>query len=287
MGGGMGPMPMPGGPMGGVGGAPMPGDRGAGIVGKDGKALLSWRVALLPYLEQQQLYKQFHLDEPWDSPHNIKLLKQMPKVFAPPGVKTREPHSTFYQVFVGPHAAFEKHRALRMPGDFTDGLSYIILIAEAGSAVPWTKPEDLHFAPDEPVPQLGGLFPGLFHVAMADGSVVALSKRIDAETLARAIMRDDGHPINLDPFKAPLSRREAELRQQHDHLKIEVEKERSRLEELRREKKELQEQAEDAASDGLKKENAQLEAELRRLRDETRQLRDEIERLKKPRERKS
>ncbi|MBV9126015.1 MAG: DUF1559 domain-containing protein, partial [Planctomycetes bacterium] len=48
----------------------------AAICGKDGRPLLSWRVAILPYIEQQNLYNQFRLDEPWDSPTNKKLLAQ-------------------------------------------------------------------------------------------------------------------------------------------------------------------------------------------------------------------
>lgn len=72
------------------------------LINKDGKTVLSWRVLLLPYLGERQLYEQFKLSEPWDSPHNKKLLSKMPAVYAPPGFKTREPFSTFYQVFVSP-----------------------------------------------------------------------------------------------------------------------------------------------------------------------------------------
>ena len=54
------------------------------------KPLLSWRVAILPFLEQQPLYEQFHLDEPWDSPHNKTLIEQMPQVYAIPGSPTKE-----------------------------------------------------------------------------------------------------------------------------------------------------------------------------------------------------
>jgi hypothetical protein len=53
------------------------------ITDKDGKLLLSWRVAILPYIEEEALYKQFKLDEPWDSEQNKKLSEKMPKVFAP------------------------------------------------------------------------------------------------------------------------------------------------------------------------------------------------------------
>ena len=54
----------------------------AAVFDKDGKPLLSWRVLMLPYLEQDALYKEFHLDEPWDSDHNKKLLEKMPPLFA-------------------------------------------------------------------------------------------------------------------------------------------------------------------------------------------------------------
>ena len=73
---------------------------------EDGKPLLSWRVLILPYMEQGELYKQFKLDEPWDSPHNIQLVERMPKVFQHPmaGSKTPPGH-THYRVFVTPRDA--------------------------------------------------------------------------------------------------------------------------------------------------------------------------------------
>jgi RNA polymerase sigma factor (sigma-70 family) len=76
------------------------------IYGKNGKPLLSWRVELLPFLEQDNLYKQFHLDEPWDSEHNKKLLDKMPDIFHVPGQKDKT--GTFYQVFVGEGTMFEQ-----------------------------------------------------------------------------------------------------------------------------------------------------------------------------------
>ena len=56
---------------------------------KDGKPLLSWRVLILPFLDQQALYDQFHLDEPWDSPHNRTLIAKMPAIFRCPAEKRR------------------------------------------------------------------------------------------------------------------------------------------------------------------------------------------------------
>src|SRR4051794_12070960 len=71
------------------------------VHGDDGKPLLSWRVLLLPYIEQGELFKKFRLDEPWDSPHNSRLLPEMPRTFAPFDGSTPEPGMTFYQVLTG------------------------------------------------------------------------------------------------------------------------------------------------------------------------------------------
>jgi len=82
------------------------------VQGKDGRLLYSWRVLMLPYLEEDSLYQEFHRDEPWDSPHNLPLLTRMPRIFAAPrdeGQKI-QPGNTFYQVFVGPGTAFENPR---------------------------------------------------------------------------------------------------------------------------------------------------------------------------------
>ena len=72
---------------------------------KDGKPLLSWRVAILPYLEEDALYKQFHLDEPWDSPHNLEVAKKMPAVFQSPD--SPKDGKTRVMLFTGKGAAFD------------------------------------------------------------------------------------------------------------------------------------------------------------------------------------
>jgi RNA polymerase sigma factor (sigma-70 family) len=257
-----------------------PGMPGTGTApGQGGKALLSWRVTLLPYLGEDNLYKQFKLDEPWDGPHNKKLLEKMPKVYAAPGVKTREPYTTFYQVFVGADAPFQKHQLARIPASFPDGTSNTILIAEAGNAVPWTKPEDLHFALDEPLPELGGVYPGIINVAFADGSAAALSARADPDMLRGLITPNGGEVVDIDKLRAPTSPREAQLRKRNEKLKQELEQQRDVLEELRREKQQLQQ--EDAGTEQLKRENARLEELLQKTRDEAEQLRQEIQRLRK------
>src|SRR5205823_5177427 len=66
------------------------------LYSKDGKPLLSWRVALLPYVGEEALYKQFKLDEAWDSPHNKRLIDRIPKVYRSPKIKDPRPGLTTY-----------------------------------------------------------------------------------------------------------------------------------------------------------------------------------------------
>src|SRR5205823_763689 len=118
-----------------------------------GKPLLSWRVLLLPYIEQDNLYKQFKLDEPWDGPTNKKLLARMPNVYKHPFAKTTTPHGTFYQVATGKGTIFEGKRGIRIQ-EITDGTSNTILVAEAARDVPWSKPADMPFDAQN-LPKLG------------------------------------------------------------------------------------------------------------------------------------
>jgi hypothetical protein len=198
------------------------------VYDRDGKPLYSWRVLILPYIGEDALYQQFHLDEPWDSPHNKPLLAQMPKVFAQPGMPPQEPYATYYQVFDGPGAAFhsdpgglrpfdpnakvgfgvappkggglalQQGKVARFPADFVDGTSNTILIAEGADPVPWTKPGDLPFTPNGPLPKLGGILHGDFDTVLADGSVHFVRKGVSEETLRAAVTINGGEILGPD-----------------------------------------------------------------------------------------
>jgi len=171
----------------------------AAFCNRQGQPLLSWRVLLLPYLEQGSLYKEFRLDEPWDSPHNLRLLPRMPKLYAPLGRdKKVKPYSTPYQVFVGKGAAFEGQRGLRFPDDFTDGASQTILIVETAELVPWTKPADLPFDRSRPLPTLVLHYGQVRLAAMADGSVHMFGSYVSESTLQAAITRNGGEILVAD-----------------------------------------------------------------------------------------
>jgi prepilin-type processing-associated H-X9-DG protein len=169
----------------------------AAITDADGKPLLSWRVAILPFIEQQSLYQEFHLDEPWDSPHNQALIARIPPVYLCPSDGPDSEHTTRYQVVVGPGTIFEGARGIRLD-EVTDGTSNTLLVVEAKNPVPWTKPDDI------PVNALtaavGSKHPGGFNVLMADGSVRFVRMSINPAILQALATRNGGEVISAASF---------------------------------------------------------------------------------------
>jgi hypothetical protein len=164
---------------------------------KAGKPLLSWRVALLPFVEEEKLFKQFKLDEPWDSANNKPLIAKMPKLYAPVRVTAKD-GETFYQRFNGPGALFDgkpRYKIATIP----DGTSNTGLVFEAGDPVIWSKPADLTYDAKKPLPKLGAHFSGMWcHVAMCDGAVIRVKKDADAKELRKLITPDDGEVLDTD-----------------------------------------------------------------------------------------
>jgi hypothetical protein len=184
------------------------------VYGRNGEPLYSWRVLLLPYLEEHNLYRRFHLDEPFDSPNNKPLLALMPKVFQEPGEQMPQQGMTHYQVFDGPGAAFDSSARPLMPlkpagvfpdglqmsarqfriTDFTDGLQNTFLIVETPDPVPWSSPQDLPFGPNVPLPKLARPSRNGFNAAYADASVRLVPSSISERTL-RALITPNGEEI--------------------------------------------------------------------------------------------
>jgi hypothetical protein len=169
------------------------------ILDKTRKPLLSWRVTILPYIEQDALYKEFHLDEPWDSDHNKKLIAKMPKVYAGPSAKLNEQGKTVFLAPTGKGTAWPGTDELRYPASFIDGTSNTILfvVADDAHAVEWTKPDDLTIDPKKPQTGLA-VMGGRFMFGMADGSVHTTKTTISKETLLHAFDPADGFPLGID-----------------------------------------------------------------------------------------
>lgn len=162
---------------------------------KNGKPLLSWRVAILPWLEEGPLYKEFHLDEPWDSEHNRKLIERLPKVYCSPDTADPQSGRTRYVAVVGEHCVFPPDRAIKMK-EISDGTSHTILVVEADPdhSVIWTKPDDLEVDLDNPARGLT-VANQTFKAVFADGHVESLEGSIDPKTLRAMFTRDGGEAI--------------------------------------------------------------------------------------------
>jgi hypothetical protein len=169
--------------------------------------LLSWRVHLLPFLEEANLYQQFKLDEPWDSAHNIRLLPRMPAIYA--SVESRKQNlndRTFIRGLTGPGGALESQRRnqnAQGPGiaQFNDGLVSTALAFEASEPVEWTKPDELVWPanavrpkgmPNDFVPAGS---PAYFWVLMGDGEPKRVKRQADNDALRRLFIRNDALPL--------------------------------------------------------------------------------------------
>jgi len=162
----------------------------------DGKPLLSWRVHILPYIEQQGLYEQFHLDEPWDSDHNKKLIAKMPAAYDCPALALAGGKTVCLGV-AGKGGVFRKNKTGF--GDITDGSSNTALIVEVDPelAVEWTKPQDYECDPENPMKGLGNIYPGGFNTGFCDGSTHFVGNGVDPEMWRNTTQMNDGNVNSL------------------------------------------------------------------------------------------
>jgi beta-lactamase regulating signal transducer with metallopeptidase domain len=176
------------------------------LYGKDNKGgehSHSWRVALLPYLDQVKLYESYHFDEAWNSAANIEVLAKMPEVYRAPGETPTDFHSA-YVVFVGQmldddkklptlqklQTLFSSKSGVRIR-DIYDGTSNTLAVIETKMdgkhAIPWTEPKDLSYDPAAELPKLGGVCKGGFWIGTADGAAHFLADTVKESTIRELI----------------------------------------------------------------------------------------------------
>ncbi len=161
---------------------------------------LSWRVAMLPYLDQMELYQQFHLDEPWDSEHNKTLIPKMPRVFQYSGSKRDLSEGlSNYVVPTGPGLAFEAGKESKF-SDFRDGSSntVLVMVVDDEHAEIWTRPVEQNFDPENPRAGLRLSPLNEFLFGLGDGSVNFMKATLSDDMLRALMTRDGAEPIILD-----------------------------------------------------------------------------------------
>lgn len=178
------------------------------LKGPDGETPYSWRVALLPYLGHEDLYEQYRRDEPWDSPHNLQLLDQIPDVYRTPG-SSEDATNTAYFALVGPGTIFPGEGKSRSLREVVDGAVHTILVVEAKREIPWTKPEDIAYDSERPLPELGGFRDGGFHVVFADGSVRFIPEETPESRLRALVSPAQGERVEDLPERVPEAPRHA------------------------------------------------------------------------------
>lgn len=166
------------------------------VTSKDGKLLLSWRVLLLPYLDHDDLYRKFKLDEAWDSENNKKLIPSMPKVFKSPRQDAGLTEKTTYLAPFGKGLMWEKGQRIQLQ-KIPDGTSNTIAIVEVDDdeAVTWSKPDDLGIDPENPIKGLLSHYTDGFLAALGDGSVRFFRK--DTPQLYGWFTRSGGEVLTL------------------------------------------------------------------------------------------
>lgn len=166
-----------------------------------GTPLHSWRVLVLPYLGYDSLYKRFHLDEPWDSEHNKKLIVEMPPVFGCPADKAGQGFGEpSYMVISGSGLVFDKDQTTKST-DIPDGPANTILLVEvADSQVPWTQPVDVHAARiswslNRDPQGIGSHHRQGVNVVMVDGTVYSFSEILPADQFRAMATKDGGESV--------------------------------------------------------------------------------------------
>ena len=172
------------------------------ITDEEGRPMRSWRVAILPYMEESVLHDQYDYDEPWDGPNNSTLADLMPQIFrCPSDVQSGLGETSYVMVTGEGTVGGEPNEAVRFP-DIMDGTSNTIMVVEVtGAGIHWMEPRDLTI--DEIMagindPSGSGIcsdHPGGAIVLLADGSVRFLSDSIDMELLKSLLTRDEGEIV--------------------------------------------------------------------------------------------
>jgi hypothetical protein len=168
------------------------------VADENGRPMHSWRVLLLPYLDQGELFDRYNLDEPWDSPANRQLAGQMPRVYAFHGGDEPGMVTTNYLAVVGDETAWPGSSGRRYEDVSDDRASTILVVENAGRNIHWMEPRDLEFeSMSLQVNDPQGLSSKYLDpaVAMLDGSLRRISETLPEEVFRALLTADGGEPL--------------------------------------------------------------------------------------------
>jgi hypothetical protein len=168
----------------------------AAVYGKDGQPLLSWRVLLLPYMGEKDLYAKFKLDEPWDSLGNKKLISQMPKWYRPSMMFRAQKGKAVDRLLTGPGTVFEGTKGVSKD-EIPDGIDQTIFLVEVPNddGVYWTKPLEYAYKADGPLPPIYGKYGNDATIVFGDGEVRSINRGTDEKMIRGLITRNGGEKV--------------------------------------------------------------------------------------------
>jgi Protein of unknown function (DUF1559) len=173
------------------------------VLGPDGTPWHSWRVLILPYLEQGAVYAAYRFDEPWDGPNNRELADKVGSIYLRSGLDPASRQTTSFVAVVGPETAWPGAKALKI-GELGDGTSKTLLAVEVPDGdIPWMAPIDLRFdrmsfrINDRSGRGLGSRLGGA-RVVTVDGSVKTVKDTLAPERLRALLTANSHEPIDWD-----------------------------------------------------------------------------------------
>ena len=163
------------------------------LADENGRPMHSWRVLILPWLGQKEIYDRYRFDEPWDGPNNRKLHDLTVSAYVCPS-HPEERHATAYAAVIGPGTAWRGAVPLRLEA-VRDGRDQTILLAEVSApSIHWMEPRDLEFDrmsfainESQSPPGLSCRHPGGANSLLFDGAVRFLKQTLVAKQL-RALL---------------------------------------------------------------------------------------------------
>jgi hypothetical protein len=180
-------------------------------VDEEGKPLHSWRVLILPYIEQQELYRQIRKDEPWDSEHNRQFHTADIMIYRCPSVPRNNPAGTptktcTYSAVGGLSfiPAKEPGSVLGLKfGDFINGIRDTAAIVEVKEPFCWMDPTaDISLNDPDSVDKVGSNHSEAVNVLCLDASirVYALNEiRNYLRRLSAAMSPNDPAALQFEP----------------------------------------------------------------------------------------